>query len=115
MRDRGPRGAGEALADAVRLVVSELATNVVQHTHGRSPGFRLEVRLDRHERLRIGVSDSDPAGPKRLPAAVQQDNGRGLVIIRAVAVEYGGRLWVEARADGGKTAWTELPWRLPVR
>ncbi|MGW0016654.1 ATP-binding protein, partial [Streptomyces tendae] len=30
--------------------------------------------------------------PKRLPAAVQQDNGRGMVIIRWLAAECGGRL-----------------------
>ncbi|MFG2222376.1 ATP-binding protein [Streptomyces sp. NPDC048644] len=97
-------------ADTVRLIVSELATNAVQHTLGRSPVFTVELRLDRDEQLRIGVTDSHPRWPQRLPAAVQQDNGRGLVIIRFLAAEAGGRLRVEPTHQGGKTVWVSLPW-----
>ena len=64
-------------ADTVRLIVSELATNAVQHTFGQSPTFTVDIALERDEQLRIGVTDSHPRFPKRLPAAVQQDNGRG--------------------------------------
>ncbi|MFC0597766.1 ATP-binding protein [Streptomyces palmae] len=98
-------------ADAIRLIVSELATNAVLHTCDQSPTFTVLVRLDRDEELRIGVTDSDPRLPKRLPAAVQQDNGRGLVIIRSLAAESGGRLFVTPVPEGGKTVWTTLPWR----
>ncbi|CAM5253430.1 hypothetical protein SGLAM104S_01710 [Streptomyces glaucescens] len=75
------------VADTIRLIVSELATNAVQHTFGQSPTNTVDVRLDRDERLRIGVTDSHPRFPKRLPAAVQQDNGRGMVIIRCLTAE----------------------------
>ena len=78
-------------ADTVRLIVSELATNAVQHTFGQSPTFTVDVELDRDEQLRIGVTDSHPRFPKRLPAAVQQDNGRGMVIIRWLTAECGGK------------------------
>ncbi|RBL85338.1 ATP-binding protein, partial [Streptomyces cavourensis] len=78
------------LADTVRLIISELATNAVQHTFGQSPTFTVELRLERDEELRLGVTDSHPRWPQRLPAAVRQDNGRGLVIIRSLAHEYGG-------------------------
>ncbi|MGW9434722.1 ATP-binding protein [Streptomyces sp. NPDC055607] len=98
-------------ADAVRLIVSELATNAVLHTFGQSPTFTVDVRLDRGEQLHVGVTDSHPRRPRRLPAAVQQDNGRGMVIIRSLAAESGGRLSVTPTADGGKTVGIVLPWK----
>ncbi|AXG76657.1 ATP-binding protein [Streptomyces paludis] len=106
---------GEAeTADTVRLIVSELATNAVQHTFGQSPTFTVEVRLEREERLRVGVTDSHPRWPQRLPAAVQQDNGRGMVIIRSLTAECGGRLSITPTAEGGKTVWIALPWTVPA-
>ncbi|MER5729541.1 ATP-binding protein [Streptomyces sp. NPDC002138] len=101
-------------ADTVRLIVSELATNAVQHTFGQSPTFTVDVRLEREELLRVGVTDSHPRWPKRLPAAVQQDNGRGMVIIRWLTAESGGRLSVSPTEDGGKTVWIALPWTVPA-
>ncbi|MFJ6698869.1 ATP-binding protein [Streptomyces sp. NPDC091272] len=102
-------------ADTIRLIVSELATNAVQHTFGQSPTFTVDVQLERDEHLRIGVTDSHPRWPQRLPAAVQQDNGRGMVIIRSLAAECGGRLSVTPTAEGGKTVWIALPWTVPVQ
>lgn len=103
------------IADTIRLIVSELATNAVQHTFGQSPTFTVDLRLDREEELHLGVTDSHPRWPQRLPAAVQQDNGRGMVIIRALAKEFGGRLTVTPTAEGGKTVWIALPWTVPVQ
>ncbi|MFC5200076.1 ATP-binding protein [Streptomyces kaempferi] len=103
------------VADSVRLIVSELATNAVQHTFGQSPTFTVDVRLDRDEQLRIGVTDSHPRFPKRLPAAVQQDNGRGMVIIRWLTAECGGRVLVRPTREGGKTVSIELPWTAPAQ
>ncbi|MFD9606550.1 ATP-binding protein [Streptomyces sp. NBC_01224] len=102
-------------ADSIRLIVSELATNAVQHTFGQSPTFTVDLRLEREEQLHLGVTDSHPRRPRRLPAAVQQDNGRGMVIIRCLAKECGGRLTVTPTADGGKTVWIALPWSIPVQ
>ncbi|MFI2426432.1 ATP-binding protein [Streptomyces sp. NPDC018955] len=98
------------LCETIRLIVSELATNAVQHTFGQSPTFTVDVVLVQDERLHIGVTDSHPRLPKRLPAAVQQDNGRGLVIIRWLTAERGGRLRVRPTREGGKTVSVELPW-----
>lgn len=97
-------------ADSIRLIVSELTTNAIQHTRGQSPTFTVDLALERDECLRIGVTDSHPRHPKRLPAAVQQDNGRGMVIIRWLIAERGGRLFVSPTAEGGKTVWIALPW-----
>ncbi|MER5220964.1 MULTISPECIES: ATP-binding protein [Streptomyces] len=103
------------VADTVRLIVSELATNVVQHTLGQSPTFTVDLALDRDEQLCIGVTDSHPRFPKRLPAAVQQDNGRGMVIIRFLTAECGGKLTVRPTREGGKTVSVMLPWTTPVQ
>ncbi|MEV7889176.1 ATP-binding protein [Streptomyces sp. NPDC002817] len=101
-------------AETIRLIVSELATNAVQHTFGQSPTFTVDIQLDRDEQLRIGVTDSHPRFPKRLPAAVQQDNGRGMVIIRWLTAECGGKLRVRPTREGGKTVSIELPWTVPA-
>ncbi|WP_418955791.1 ATP-binding protein [Streptomyces tritici] len=106
--------ASSETSDTVRLIVSELATNAVQHTFGQSPTFTVDVRLERDEQLHIGVTDSHPRWPQRLPAAVQQDNGRGMVIIRWLTAECGGRLSVRPTDEGGKTVWIELPWTAPA-
>jgi two-component sensor histidine kinase len=106
---------GAEVADTIRLIVSELATNAVQHTFGQSPTFTVGIELDRDEQLRIGVTDSHPRFPKRLPAAVQQDNGRGMVIIRWLTAECGGRLRVRPTREGGKTVAIELPWTVPAQ
>ncbi|GGN31604.1 ATP-binding protein [Streptomyces fuscichromogenes] len=105
---------GTETADTIRLIVSELATNAVQHTFGQSPTFTVDLVLDRDEQLRIGVTDSHPRFPKRLPAAVQQDNGRGMVIIRWLTAECGGKLRVRPTREGGKTVSIELPWTVPA-
>ncbi len=105
---------GVPVGDAVRLIVSELATNAVQHTLGQSPAFTVDLRLERDEKLRIGVTDSHPRWPQRLPAAVQQDNGRGMVIVRCLTAEHGGRFYVTPTPEGGKTVWIALPWTPPA-
>ncbi|GAA4004089.1 hypothetical protein GCM10022232_49210 [Streptomyces plumbiresistens] len=102
------------VADTIRLIVSELATNAVQHTFGQSPTFTVDIVLERDEHLRIGVTDSHPRFPKRLPAAVQQDNGRGMVIIRWLTAECGGKLRVRPTREGGKTVSIEVPWTVPA-
>lgn len=103
--------ADDGVLDALRLIVSELATNAVQHTQRRSPAFTVTVRLDEAAgRLDVGVTDSHPRLPRRLPAAVQENNGRGLVIVRTLAAESGGRLRFTRSPGGGKTVWVTLPW-----
>jgi anti-sigma regulatory factor (Ser/Thr protein kinase) len=97
-------------ADSVRLIISELATNVVRHTGGRSPTFTVELHLRHDEELRIGVTDSHPRRPRRLPAGPQRDGGRGLEIIRHLTAEAHGRMRVEPTSEGGKTIWVSLPW-----
>ncbi len=108
---------GADTADSLRLIISELATNAVQHTLGRSPTFTVDLRLERGEELWLGVTDSHPGRPLSPTPAVQQDSGRGMEIIRCLTAELGGRTHVEPTAEGGKTVWVCCPWdvREPLR
>ncbi|WP_406838496.1 ATP-binding protein [Streptomyces sp. AHU1] len=97
---------GSPVHDTVELVVAELAANAV--THGRVPGRDAELRLHRQDGeglVRVEVSDVRgerlplPAADGRTPLA---DRGRGLVLVGALAEEWG----VTERPGGpGKTVW----------
>ena len=92
---------------AAAHIVAELAVNAVQH--GRVPGrdFRLRLALGDAGRLRIEVADARfdrlPPGPART-ADDMAENGRGLVIVRALADRWG----TEHRPAPCKTVWAEL-------
>lgn len=93
------------LSDAAEAIVAELAANAV--THGRVEGRDFEVAVTLHtDTLRIEVSDTrtERVPPERAePPAVDEESGRGLVIVAALAAEWG----VTGRAVG-KTVWAQL-------
>ncbi|MFB4317176.1 ATP-binding protein [Actinomadura sp. 21ATH] len=84
--------------DDVVLMVDELVANAV--VHGRGP-VRLRLRLDAAH-LTAEVADDDPAAPAppgRGPSD-QAENGRGLMLVGALASAFG------TRPEGpGKTVW----------
>lgn len=87
-------------ADTVALLVSEMATNAVLHSYGT----HLRVRvLDLGLRLRVEVFDGSPTLPVPRGARPQDENGRGLALVQALAVAWGA----DAQPDG-KTAWFEV-------
>ncbi|WP_313896436.1 ATP-binding protein [Streptomyces sp. 2BBP-J2] len=98
--------------DAVELIVAELANNAV--THGRVPGRDAELRLSREDGGRVRVEVSDARG-ERLPetrdAGTGEEGGRGLLLVAALAKEWG-----TAPRPGapGKTVWAVVPAE-PVR
>ncbi|WP_420718098.1 ATP-binding protein [Streptomyces sp. H34-S4] len=100
---------GCALAEDVELVVGELAANAV--LHGRVSGRDFEIRLG-YDGLRVRVEVSDARGDREPPVAAaavdpwSAEGGRGLVLVLAVAREWG----VGPRESGGpgKTVWACL-------
>ncbi|MFF4401169.1 ATP-binding protein [Streptomyces sp. NPDC001480] len=93
---------GTPVHDTVELIVAEPAANAV--THGRVPGRDAELRLiEENGQVRVEVSDTRG---ERLPAVQdaggEEDGGRGLVLVAALAKEWG----VTSRAHApGKTVW----------
>lgn len=82
------------LADTAELVVSELATNAVEHTASGEPGGSFVVEVEAFaDHVAVAVvdmgSDGRPVPVDEDPADVAAINGRGLHIVRAVSKEWG--------------------------
>lgn len=105
---RLPAGCGER-SDVLVLMLSELATNAVQHA---ATEFEVSVRMSSDRgRVRVDVSDSAPGYPMPQEAAMDAPHGRGLSIVGSLAEAWG----VEMRHDRpGKTVWFSLPLSSPA-
>ncbi|WP_327063784.1 ATP-binding protein [Kitasatospora purpeofusca] len=88
------------LADAL-LVVTELASNVIQHTDG--PGL-LTLISYRHA-LGIDVGDTSRTPPTVIPLSSDNLHGRGLLLVAALT----GSLTLTLDAGSGKTVHALLP------
>jgi anti-sigma regulatory factor (Ser/Thr protein kinase) len=89
------------LAEDVRLLVSELATNAVVHA---TTSFRLSACIAKTI-ARVEVTDLDLAAPSVRTPAPGDFGGRGLLIVEAVATRWG----VEPLPDtDGKIVWFEF-------
>lgn len=87
------------LEDAVCSVVTELVANAVEHA--RTP---MELRIGhRPGRLVVQVADHDGRLPRRLTAGEGDERHRGLMIVAALAADWGVR-----PTDTGKVVWAEL-------
>jgi anti-sigma regulatory factor (Ser/Thr protein kinase) len=89
----------DRLGQDAELVVSELVANAVLHTGSE---FRLVVDVD-SRRVRIGVHDASEDLPVRRQAEALATSGRGMLIVEAVAADWG----VEELGEG-KLVWAEL-------
>ncbi|MFG2805846.1 ATP-binding protein [Streptomyces massasporeus] len=89
------------LSDAVELGVTELLANVVRHVPDRRCALLL---LRQRTGVRVEVTDGSDELPC-LPDALDEEseNGRGLLLLDAVADKWGVSLW----SEGGKTVWFE--------
>ncbi|MFK4104637.1 SpoIIE family protein phosphatase [Streptomyces sp. NPDC019531] len=87
------------LVDSAELLVSELVTNAVRHSHHRP----VELRLVRGDTLLCEVDDDDHELPSLLSAGPTDEHGRGLRVVSTLAREWGA-----SRTKAGKTVWFEL-------
>lgn len=89
------------LAEDVRLVASELATNAVQHA---GTPFTLIIESD-GSAVVLTVRDAAPAAPVRLPTRPLMDvGGRGLAIVQQVSQDWG----VTAGPNRVKSVWASF-------
>jgi anti-sigma regulatory factor (Ser/Thr protein kinase) len=90
------------VADDVRLIVSELATNAVVH----GDGVPFTVSLEEVEgSVRVAVHDD--GGEMAAPCLARPElveTGRGLIIVEAVSAAWG----VSADASGSKSVWASV-------
>ncbi|MFE9022591.1 SpoIIE family protein phosphatase [Streptomyces sp. NPDC007808] len=86
-------------ADSAELMVSELVTNALRHSHSRP----VVLRLVRGDTLLCEVDDDAHDLPTLLSAGPHDEAGRGLRVVSTLAREWG-----TTRTGGGKTVWFEL-------
>jgi anti-sigma regulatory factor (Ser/Thr protein kinase) len=102
VRNRWPQ-LGEEVIDDVMLIVSELASNAVQHGQ---PEIELRIRVEPFS-VDVSVLDHGATVPPREIAAPDETatSGRGLSIVDRLASDWG----VEPFDGGsGKTVWARL-------
>ncbi|MDX6560562.1 MAG: hypothetical protein QOD65_376 [Gaiellales bacterium] len=81
------------------LVVTELATNSVEHARS---DFTVSVALS-HGGIRIEVYDTSPLRPMAQEPSTVATSGRGLLIVDALA-----SAWGTVHAGAGKVVWVQL-------
>ena len=86
--------------EPAQLIITELVSNVVRHA-----GTEMEVSLTASPgALRLAVRDGHPAPPRPNAAGgTLAESGRGLVVIQALATEWG-----TTPAGDGKVVWAVL-------
>ncbi|GAA3111575.1 ATP-binding protein [Streptosporangium carneum] len=98
---------GHARNDDALLLVTELVTNAVRHSHSGRPGGRVTVSVATHHgTLHIDVADAGSADHQpRLCSEVDADSGggRGLWLVQEIASAWG---WQEIPA--GRVVWFQL-------
>ncbi|MFK0117029.1 ATP-binding protein [Streptomyces sp. NPDC090994] len=87
--------------EETELVVTELATNVIKHV-GEGTSATLVLERD-GERLRVEVHDKSHSVPSLSAAGCDDECGRGLHLLAAVAEEWGTLL-----TAAGKAVWCEI-------
>ncbi|RPK44122.1 MULTISPECIES: ATP-binding protein [Streptomyces] len=89
---------GETLEE-LALLCSEIIANAVRHTTGPST---LTVRWT-GSRLRVEVTDTTPGLPAPRNCSLNAESGRGLMLIAAIATDWG-----TTPTPTGKAVWFEM-------
>ncbi|WP_433256627.1 ATP-binding protein [Streptosporangium sp. CA-135522] len=90
----------DAQSEVAELLISELVTNALRHTHGT---IRLALSFE-DGLLRCEVEDADGVPPRPRQARDDDEAGRGLHLIEQLSC-----CWGSARTSTGKVVWFELP------
>jgi anti-sigma regulatory factor (Ser/Thr protein kinase) len=85
--------------DTATLLVSELVTNALRHSE---PPCALSIRFGDAE-VEISVEDGNPSMPAGRPRDELAEDGRGFVLIDALATDWGSR-----PIERGKATWFTL-------
>jgi len=85
--------------DTAELLVSEVVTNAIQYA--RAPGDLVVRRAA--DAIYIEVSDSDGRVPRILHPSDDEEHGRGMILVEALAAQWGTR-----PTHTGKTVWCQL-------
>lgn len=91
---------GDEEVQSAELIMSELATNAINATPGQPFGIHLSVIADRPL---LEVWDSSEDDPEQQDPDAGNEHGRGLMIVAALAKEWGRR-----PAMHGKYIWAKL-------
>ncbi|MCK8681296.1 ATP-binding protein [Streptomyces lichenis] len=89
------------LAGDAGLVVTELVANAARHARGRP--VRVAVERPAANRVRVSVADGSKVPPEPRQPRADDERGRGLVLVNALAAGWG----TEPLATG-KRVWAEL-------
>jgi hypothetical protein len=89
----------EDLIPTTELLVSELVTNAVRYSRGE-----VTLRLVNEKALVCEVTDNSGALPRLRQANSEDENGRGLQVVRQLSKRWGAR-----RTATGKVVWCEQP------
>ncbi|MFB7129440.1 ATP-binding protein [Kitasatospora sp. NPDC056273] len=92
----------EEAHDNLNLITSELVTNAVEHTTADTIVLTLQLNT-RTRMVTVGVQDSSAALPSGRHAAPDDQSGRGLWLIAALANRHGAQL-----TSTGKWVWAEV-------
>jgi anti-sigma regulatory factor (Ser/Thr protein kinase) len=90
----------EDLIPTTELLVSELVTNAIKY----SPRTDVTLRLVNEKALVCEVMDKSAALPRLRQANSEDENGRGLQVVRQLSQRWGAR-----RTPTGKVVWCEQP------
>jgi anti-sigma regulatory factor (Ser/Thr protein kinase) len=95
-------GAPQHIIDAGELVASELITNAIKYSD--APLIRLRIRWSSSVSAGyVEVWDANPISPRLRDADDLDEDGRGLLLAKAHASEWG-----QYPAAGGKVVWIKL-------
>jgi anti-sigma regulatory factor (Ser/Thr protein kinase) len=98
------------ITETISLIISELVTNAVAAAAARSghvpalPAPITQILRRQPDRLVIEISDPDPNPPVITDAGPDDESGRGLILVQALAKEWGHYF----PPAGGKTVYAIL-------